>query len=737
MVSYGEPRILFTRRWKLLMLRFRTEAKKQVNGFSNGKCWGYTAAQGGYHKALAVYQRETGTKARPGTDNTESDPAAKDSLFFVDTKGDAEAQRTITDPDHANTKNDAIVVYTSGRSVQSCQKPQAYKRSHDAHSLENVPLRKKRRSPTIVQEPEANDISSRVCYNHDTEETSNTSQNTQSQETSTTSLSSDDEGQMRKKPQNPASPPTDFIPLSTADSDEEFNHVSRDQTISQENVHISSTSGPKLCEEQETLVETILSGRNVFYTGSAGCGKSTVLRSFVRCLRQMGKRVYIVAPTGQAALNVHGITYWSYAGWGPSIMSRPMEEVLRACWKDRTSERLNETDVLVIDEISMMENFSFERLNRAMKEVRRSASDQPFGGVQLVVSGDFCQLPPIKPMEFCLECGEILQTIKMKVQKRCTKHGNYYLKDQWAFKSAAWRECDFVHINLTDIHRQKDVPFVKILEKLRLGNLLTSSEKDLLVNHGSETEGAVKLFAGKDNVRFTNEREFYKLKTLIFEYKSHDFLDLQPKHEELHGYLAKRDGNDGSLTALHGHQFEKSVKLRVGTAVILLVNLSSEDGLINGSQGTIIDFDTRPTVQQLTEVIGDHKRHRQRLLSKFVDSNSRNPWPVVRFLNGQVKTILPHARVSEHGGEPPWSLLSRTQIPLMAAWAMTIHKSQGMTLSPLVVDLDNTFASGMDYVALSRATSLDRLKVVDRPSFGTKRMDEEVKSFYREKFGIL
>lgn len=156
-------------------------------------------------------------------------------------------------------------------------------------------------------------------------------------------------------------------------------------------------SETKLCKEQAALVETIINGQNVFYTGSAGCGKSTVLKRFVRCLKKLDKTVEVIAPTGRAALNVSGRTLFNYAGWTPSTVRKPMDQVLRACHQRQTWKILHDTNVLVIDEISMIENFCLERLNRIMKEAR--GNDAPFGGVQLIVSGDFCQLPPVRAME--------------------------------------------------------------------------------------------------------------------------------------------------------------------------------------------------------------------------------------------------------------------------------------------------------------------------------------------------
>jgi hypothetical protein len=160
---------------------------------------------------------------------------------------------------------------------------------------------------------------------------------------------------------------------------------------------------PDLCQEQQDLVNLILSGRNVFYTGSAGCGKSTVLKNFVKQLRDRGKKVVIVAPTGRAALEVNGATYFTFAGWVPDSFKKPLKKLEDASHGRFVRKRLNDVNVLVIDEISMLENYTFERLNAIMQTAR--GSSKAFGGVQLVVTGDFCQLPPVKPFRTCITCG--------------------------------------------------------------------------------------------------------------------------------------------------------------------------------------------------------------------------------------------------------------------------------------------------------------------------------------------
>jgi ATP-dependent DNA helicase PIF1 len=501
---------------------------------------------------------------------------------------------------------------------------------------------------------------------------------------------------------------------------------------------------PPLCEEQSKLVDTIMAGHNVFYTGSAGCGKSTVLRAFVKRLKDEGKRVDIVAPTGRAALDVSGSTTWTYAGWTPNSMKETLATLEKRALGKLVWKRLTETHVLVIDEVSMIENHHFERLNLILKAARDSK--KPFGGVQLVVTGDFCQLPPVKPFQHCIQCGKDLRARGPKytcpdetcpdssVKASVKFYGPYYDDDKWTFRSAAWKECKFEHRNLTDIHRQSDKVFIAILEKCRLGKPLSQEDIRLLLDHPSETTNAVKLFPTLAEVKRVNYIEFAKLQTPILTFKCFDQFDWNKEHESLKNKHWR--AQDGSLEALKDHKFETRIELKKGMLVILLVNLSLQLGLVNGSQGEIIDF-VEHTPECLPEQVGEEAEYKKAQINKFIENVSEKVWPVVRFTNGEIRTITPHCWFQEIGDPKPYSRLSRTQIPLIAAWAMSIHKSQGMTLDRVIVDLGRSFEKGQMYVALSRARTLEGLKVVSlNPKHCEGGGNEQVKEFLYEKFGI-
>jgi len=430
---------------------------------------------------------------------------------------------------------------------------------------------------------------------------------------------------------------------------------------------------PPLCQEQADLVELVMSGRNVFYTGSAGCGKSTVLKAVVQRLKRDGKKVYVIAPTGRAALAVNGITTWTYAGWTPEHHKRPIKKLEEAAAFGRfVRRRLQNTDVLVIDEISMVENHHFERINRILKAARDD--NRPFGGVQLIVTGDFCQLPPVKPFQHCMECGKELQKPnKNWIISTCPIHGDFRDIDKWAFRSSAWQECMFQHVNLTSIHRQSDQLFIAILQKCRLGSTLNESDRDILLNHDSETTNAVKLFATRAEVSRVNQTEFNKLTSPKTMFRCEDVFEWNERHGNLK-WKGDRNEYDNTLKALEDHRFDPRVELREGMLVVLLINLDLGAGLVNGSQGIIsgfIPFEKAVPPQpmnsggrekslvagDLPKQTGDHAETKQAQVRAFAETISAKQWPIVSFDNGVTRHIYPDCTINELGDDPPYSLL--------------------------------------------------------------------------------
>ncbi|KAI7773090.1 PIF1 [Diaporthe eres] len=510
---------------------------------------------------------------------------------------------------------------------------------------------------------------------------------------------------------------------------------------SSEPLHVD---GPRLSPEQAEVVELAASGRNIFYTGSAGCGKSTVLRALVQRLSHMGKRVRVVAPTGRAALAINGTTTWTFAGWSPNSHKLGIEQ-LRVIAKKKGSavrRRFRRTDVVIIDEVSMVENLHLERLNQVMRAARHKpgypAQQYPFGGVQVIVTGDFAQLPPVRPFRHCMECGGEMEWDDEDETHHCGRcSAKYHESEKWAFQSKAWEECDFAYVHLDTIHRQRDADFISLLNKCRLGEAFTPEEVNLLMNHETNTTGAVELYSTREEVRLVNERGFRNLVAKSYSFQCHDtFVWNREKHPHLEGRGDRHA--DGSLKSLDEHSMDRLVELKCGIPVVLLVNLDMDNGLCNGSQGVVVGW-TLPdrSGTQLPLSSGGHGELKEIERTTYKETVDEPVWPIVRFSNGIECPIRAECQVNELGDDEPYSLLCRTQIPLTPAWALSIHRAQGMTLDKVKVDVSKAFVDGQVYVALSRATSLQGLEVVGNArglAVGVGG-NKEVRSFYKRKFG--
>ena len=535
----------------------------------------------------------------------------------------------------------------------------------------------------------------------------------------------------------------DYVPFPSFDDEDDSGYASG--MISDKS---PPPTAPPLCQEQRDLCDTIISGANVFYTGSAGCGKSTALKAFVARLRDMGNDVQIVCPTGISALNVGGLTIWSYMGWHPGSMKLTLEELAHnARWKTNVAKRLCKTDVLVIDEVSMFENHLLERIDICLRSARSDEyrvgepalsqiSREAFGGLQVVITGDFYQLPPVGPFEHCLYCGHLLSSTEGNPPYfHCDdkQHGPFAKIDKWAFASKAWKRCNFRNVELKQIHRQQDRSFIELLEKMKTGQL-TETDRDLLLKPKGDMKNATKLYPRIYQVDQVNDRAFAKLKDPTYSFNCVDDFYWNKEEKVLAKHFV-RNASDGSLKHLddEGHQFKRYFHMRVGMLVILRVNINVEIGLVNGAQGVIVGFQTHdPT--KMSEQIGEHAKTKQQQIETFIGRADAKMWPLVEFHGkGQPfkRLIKPHCFIQELGNIKPHSWISRTQIPLTAAWALSIHKSQGMSLKQVEVDLKKCFEKGQPYVAMSRAESLDGLKVHSLGNIDLEP-DPEVVAFYRD-----
>ncbi|KAH7563274.1 hypothetical protein BM1_00321 [Bipolaris maydis] len=489
---------------------------------------------------------------------------------------------------------------------------------------------------------------------------------------------------------------------------------------------------PQLSAEQRRVVDLIVKDRkNVFYTGSAGCGKSTILKAFVRELKAKGLRVQIVAPTNLAALNVGGQTTWAFAGWTPDSMKKPLDKLKQAAHGRDVWKRFDSTDVLVVDEISMVENLLFERLNEIIKAATgESGGGRPFGGKQVVVTGDFCQLAPVKPFIHCMGCGwELIHTetqgeLMHHCENKDCRYDMWPDADKWAFRSQAWQDCNFEHVNLTEIHRQNDRKFISILQKIRRDGIIVPNHAKILLNHTSETENAIKIFSLRRDVDRINSENVARLPSEPRKYHCLDDFNWKQHHrydQSLEKYTRPGLGDPRTLYQLKDHRYDAYTELKEGMRVVLQSNLRPQSGLVNGAQGTIIAFEpfdpnqlprkAKDPDDKEGTLRGPHASYAHQQIKAFANDNGRQPWPIVQFDNGLKETIYADCTYSELGNEevvgvneqmtPDPSLLSRTQIPLIAGYAITVHKSQGMTLDRVIVNLRDAFEPSQIYVAPS------------------------------------
>ncbi len=411
----------------------------------------------------------------------------------------------------------------------------------------------------------------------------------------------------------------------------------------------------ELNDDQTAAFAAVQSGQNVFLTGPAGAGKSFLIRHIVDWAARIGKTIGITALTGCAALllGTNAKTLHSWAGIG---LGRDSVDVLvkSALKYPQTKRRWKKTDILIVDEISMMTPDLFEKLDAIGKRVR--ASPLPWGGLQLIVCGDFFQLPPV-----------------VKGISGETFPGRF------AFESPAWKAANLKPILLHRIERQTDAGFQRVLNECRIGapsaetiELLKSRQN---LNWKKQMIKPTLLFSRNSDVEAINEQNIAALKKplRIYEAKTEVLTNTGlppaeiPCGEALERLLQKMDADSSYVVRL---------ELCVGAQVMLLMNKDLEAGLANGSRGVVIGF-------------------------------SDNNIPIVQFMHGDPVAVEPHTWISSE-----CNAIVRTQIPLRVAYAITIHKSQGATLDCALIDIgSNTFEYGQAYVALSRVRSMESLYV--------------------------
>ncbi|RDW77566.1 hypothetical protein BP6252_05619 [Coleophoma cylindrospora] len=503
----------------------------------------------------------------------------------------------------------------------------------------------------------------------------------------------------------------------------------------------------KLTPAQEAVVNMALEGHNIFLTGAAGCGKTVTLKAMLTRLRKKFSRhtssslaVQVAAPTGIAALPLNGRTTYSFAGWNPDSFRTPIRELIS--WpKPSTKASIQALEVLIIEEISMVENQFLQRLDLLIQEI--TGSTKPFGGKQVIFLGDFHQLPPVKPFQFCLECGEemALQRVAGVVShhvctaKKCSLSAlPFNVSEKWAFKAPVWKQLNLKHFKLEQIHRQKDTQFQDILNKVRNGSLLTDDEWRRLEGKKELPQQAVstRLMSRVNQVKAFNDRKLAVIERPAITFSAYDTCRklVKNEHDKTAGAFKVAQKEREYKESLKDHRLPTDLVLKIGAKVVLLHNLCPEKGLVNGSQGEVISFVDTTSWSKSDWDSDDHRGEWNRFVTaEYVKTNGYHR-PIVRFANGAQKAIRPEPMTSQRGAKDDQYLLCRTQIPLQLAWALSIHKSQGMTLEYVDVSSKDIFESGQLYVGLSRATKLEGL-TVSVSKREQLAVDKDVMDFYK------
>lgn len=413
---------------------------------------------------------------------------------------------------------------------------------------------------------------------------------------------------------------------------------------------IETEYSPDLSETQKKAFEKFKKGDSILMLGAAGCGKSKAVKEMYNYIKKnnSNKEMYITSTTGISAYNVGGITINSFMGIGTGESS--IEILLRRLrYKINIKDRIRRTDILVIDEISMMSADIFEKINMICQTLRKCR--KPFGGIQLVITGDFLQLETI----FKNESGDRRLIIESELFRKMYDKNTVILKENF--------------------RQNGDNKYIDILLRIRKG-IQTEDDINVLNSRLTKTikPNMIYLVSSNKKAQSINNIRLSNIKS----------------HDCVYDCVYTQSGdNDACDTLKKELQFQfiqkgiESLRLRNGCRVLLIKNMDVSIGLVNGSTGTI------------KECLEDSV--------------------VVEFDNGVIENI----QKVEWELEMDNSKVFCKQIPLMLAYSITIHKSQSLSLSEAVLDLDDCFCNHMVYVALSRIKSLDGVYL---KSFNSKKI---------------
>lgn len=443
------------------------------------------------------------------------------------------------------------------------------------------------------------------------------------------------------------------------------------------NLGISTDKSEMFSQSQKKALDLFLDGKNIFIHGFAGSGKSFLIKYFKNYTQEKtNKIIFVTATTGIAAYNINGITINKYAGVGTGDQN--VTQLLKSINRNNSRDTIKLTDILIIDEISMMSAELFEKLDEIFRHIRQRPTEL-FGGIQLVISGDFLQLLPVFTKN---------EKLYGKQDKRLLLESPLFIKHFKRYK----KETKYMKtniINLKENFRQdSDKTFRDLLYNLRFG-LLTDSDKELLKSRVSKDIPKKTLHLvssnrqaneiNKRNIDILNEREYVFIPAFTKSISNDITKTLQSDLE----FQFRQRGLDNLV-------------LKKGSRIMLVKNLDVPNGLVNGATGVVLDVNTIAV-----RVLFDND---------ITETISSVTWTCT--FNGFT--------------------VSAQQIPLIIAFGLTIHKCQALTLDSVIVDLgDSIFCEHQIYVALSRARNLDNVYITNI-SFDKIKVNKKVIEFIQD-----
>lgn len=483
----------------------------------------------------------------------------------------------------------------------------------------------------------------------------------------------------------------------------------------------------ELDAQQRDAVGRALNGDNVFLTGGPGVGKSHTLRVIIDALTQLhgSSAVHVTAPTGAAALLVGGQTLNAFPG--PGIPAGTVE-AFESMHQAKRLGMWRRVAVLVIDEISMVDG---EFLDWFLEALPRTP--------QLVFCGDFFQLAPVKisggpsldravdeamyVVKAAVACGNPAKPVASDAEWlaqaaelgdapavptafawKTTPYGLHEIAGSYAFQSVAWRKAKFVVVNLERVYRTSDAVLIDAQRAIREGAVDSEPVRALVAatNRPLTDEDGIISTVVVPRRQTVADINSLKLRAL----------DAGSDHKFVADDAALPDGHAGPwvMQALEKDAFfrdcpaDKEISLRIGAQVMLVKNEPpSEGGLVNGSRGVVVAF--RPSCGHIG---GPYAYTCDTDNAEASEEETGKKWPVVRFVDGTHRLCVPTEFKKKVYGR---GVCTRNQVPLVLAWAITVHKSQGSSLDRVTVDLDGAFTEGQTYVAISRARTLEGLEI--------------------------